>query len=717
LFGFACRRDAVEGALMSASYEMHDGVAVVTLDNPPVNGLSFETRRQVAAGIERAEADASVRAIVLTGTGKAFSGGADIKEFGSPKAMSEPILSSLIRQAENCTKPIVAAINGVCMGGGLELALGCHYRVAVAGAKLAMPEVKIGLIPGAGGTLRLPRVLGVETALNLIVKGDPVDSGVLARLPGQKLIDQIVEGDLLAHAIAWAKNAAIEHAQGRPLPRVRDLPLAYPNADAYFQFARNTVKTVARSLPAPLKCVDALEMALKHDFEDGLAREREIFVNLMLTPECRALRHAFFAEREASKVTDVAADTPVRRIDKVAVIGAGTMGGGISMNFLNAGIPVALLEVTQEALDRGVATVRGNYDAQVRKGKLAPEQLDRRLALLKPTMSYDDLKDADLVIEAVFEDLRVKERVFRQLDDVAKPGAILATNTSTLNVDSIASFTRRPQDVLGLHFFSPANVMKLLEVVRGAKTGKDVLATVMQLARKIGKTAVVAGVCDGFIGNRMVEQYLRQAGFLLEEGCTPQQVDRAIENFGFAMGPFRMSDLAGNDVGWAIRKRRYVEKPQLRYSKVADRVCEAGRFGQKTGAGWYDYRAGRRDAIASAAVVEMIEKHRSELGITPRRIGTDEIVQRLVYALVNEGARLLEEGIAQRASDIDIVYLTGYGFPRQRGGPMWYADTVGLFNVAQAMQRFARNPHDDAGFWQPAPLLARLVAESRTFNG
>ena len=702
---------------MSARYEMHDGVAVITLDNPPVNGLSFETRRQVAAGIERAQADASVRAIVLTGTGKAFSGGADIKEFGSPKAMSEPILSSLIRQAENCTKPIVAAINGVCMGGGLELALGCHYRVAVPGAKLAMPEVKIGLIPGAGGTLRLPRVLGVETALNLIVQGDPIDSGVLARLPGQKLIDQIVDGDLLAGAIASAKNAAIEHARGRPLPRVRDLPLAYPNADAYFQFARNTVKTVAKNLPAPLKCVDALEMALKLDFEEGLAREREIFVNLMLTPECRALRHAFFAEREASKVADVAADTPVRRIDKVAVIGAGTMGGGISMNFLNAGIPVALLEVTQEALDRGLATIRGNYEAQVRKGKLAPEQLDRRLALLKPTMRYDDLKDADLVIEAVYEDLRVKEGVFGKLDEVAKPGAILATNTSTLNVDAIASFTRRPHDVLGLHFFSPANVMKLLEVVRGAKTGKDVLATVMQLARKIGKTAVVAGVCDGFIGNRMLEQYLRQAGFLLEEGCTPQQVDRAIENFGFAMGPFRMSDLAGNDVGWAIRKRRYVEKPQLRYSKIADRVCEAGRFGQKTGAGWYDYRAGRRDAIASAAVVEMIEKHRSELGITPRRIGADEIVQRLVFALVNEGARLLEEGIAQRASDIDIVYLTGYGFPRQRGGPMWYADTVGLFNVAQAMKRLARNPHDDAGFWQPAPLLARLVAESRTFNG
>ena len=702
---------------MSASYEMRDGVAVITLDNPPVNGLSFETRRQVAAGIERAEAEASVHAIVLTGAGKAFSGGADIKEFGSPQAMSEPILSSLIRQAEHCTKPIVAAINGVCMGGGLELALGCHYRVAVAGAKLAMPEVKIGLIPGAGGTLRLPRVLGVETALNLIVKGDPVDSGALARLPGQKLIDRIVEGDLLAGAIALAKNAAAEHAKGRPLPRVRDLPLAYANADAYFQFARNTIKAITKDLPAPLKCVDALEMALKHEFDEGLAREREIFVNLMLTPQCRALRHAFFAEREASKVADVPAGTPARRIDRVAVIGAGTMGGGISMNFLNAGMPVALLEVKQDALDRGLATIRGNYDAQVRKGKLTPGELDQRLALLKPTLRYDDLKDADLVIEAVFEDLGAKEGVFRTLDEVTKPGAILATNTSTLNVDAIAEFTKRPQDVLGLHFFSPANVMKLLEVVRGGKTAKDALATVMQLARRIGKTAVVAGVCDGFIGNRMLEQYLRQAGFLLEEGCTPQQVDRAIEKFGFAMGPFRMSDLAGNDIGWAIRKRRYVEKPQLRYSRVADLLCEMGRFGQKTGAGWYDYRAGKRDAIASATVIELIEKQRAELGITPRRIDNDEIVQRLVFALVNEGARLLDEGIAQRAGDIDIVYLTGYGFPRQRGGPMWYADTVGLFNVVQAMKHFARNPHDDAGFWQPAPLLARLVAESRTFNG
>ena len=428
------------------------------------------------------------------------------------------------------------------------------------------------------------------------------------------------------------------------------------------------------------------------------------------------MRHVFVAERAASKIADVPADTPLRKIEKVAVIGAGTMGGGIAMNFLNAGIPVVMLEMKQEALDKGTGILRKNYEAQVKKGKLKQDKLDERMALLSTTLKYDDLKDADLVIEAVFEDLGVKEQVFHTLDEVMKPGAILASNTSTLDLDKIAAFTKRPQDVIGMHFFSPANVMKLLEVVRGAKTAKDVLATVMALGKKIKKTCVVSGVTDGFIGNRMIEQYSRQAGFLLEEGATPEQVDKAVEKFGMAMGPFRMGDLAGNDVGWYIRKRRYVEKPSLRYSKTADLLCELGRFGQKTGAGWYDYLPGKRDAIPSKVVVDMIEKHRAELGITPRRIGDDEIVHRLVYALVNEGARIVEEGIAQRASDIDMVYLTGYGFPMFRGGPMNYADTQGLFNVVQAMHRFASNPNDDASFWQPAPLLARLAAEGKTFN-
>ncbi len=698
---------------MSASYAVHGPVAVITLDNPPVNGLGHATRCDIAAGIERALADAAVKAIVLTGAGKAFSGGADIKEFGSPKAIAEPNLLSLIKLLDNADKPTMAAINGTAMGGGLELALGCHWRVVAPKVPIALPEVKLGLVPGAGGTQRLPRVLGVETALNMIVSGEPVGSELLAAQPGQTLFDRVIEGDdFLAKAVA----VAVEVADARPLKRVRDMKLTHPNPDAYFQFARNMAKGMARHFPAPAKGVDCVEQAMKLKFDDGMRYERETFMNLMATPESRALRHAFFAERAASKIADVSDDTPQRQIAKVGVIGAGTMGGGIAMNFLNAGIPVTMLEMKPEALDRGLGTIRKNYEAQVKKGKLKADKYEQRMALLTTTLSYDDIKDADLVIEAVFEEMGVKEKVFRTLDEVMKPGAILASNTSTLDVDKIASFTKRPQDVVGLHFFSPANVMKLLEVVRGAKTGKDVLATVMALAKKIRKTAVVSGVCDGFIGNRMIEQYSRQAGFLLEEGCTPAQVDRAVEKFGFAMGPFRMGDLAGNDIGWAIRKRRYVDKPNLRYSKTADLLCELGRFGQKTGAGWYDYQAGKRDAIPSPLVDKMVEDHRKELAITPRKIDDDEIVHRLVYALVNEGAKILEEGIAGKASDIDMVYLTGYGFPLHRGGPMRYADEQGLFNVVQAMKRFAGNPHDDAAFWRPAPLLAKLAAESKSFT-
>jgi 3-hydroxyacyl-CoA dehydrogenase len=698
---------------MSASYELHGPVAVITLNNPPVNGLGHDTRLGVAEGLERAQADANVKAIVITGAGKAFSGGADIKEFGTPKALAEPNLLSLIRLVELCSKPVVAAVHSVCMGGGLELSLGCHYRVAAPGANVALPEVKIGLIPGAGGTQRLPRVLGVETALNMIVSGDPVKSELLAMQPGQKLFDKLItEGDLLTGAIAFAT----EIADKRPLPLVRDMKVTHPNPDAYFQFARNTVKAMAKNFPAPAKCVDAVEASLKRKFEDGMAYERELFVGLMMTPECKALRHAFFAERAASKIPDVPEDTPLRQVKKVAIIGAGTMGGGIAMNFLSSGVPVVLLEMKPEALERGVATIRKNYEAQVKKGKLKPEKYEGQMGLLSTTLDYAAIGDADMVIEAVFEDMEVKKAVFQKLDEVMKPGAILATNTSTLDVDKIAAFTKRPQDVIGTHFFSPANVMKLLEVVRGEKTAKDVLATVMAVGKKIRKTCVVSGVCDGFIGNRMIEQYSRQAGFLLEEGCTPQQVDKAVEKFGFAMGPFRMGDLAGNDVGWYIRKRRYVEKPNLRYSKTADLLCELGRFGQKTGAGWYDYQAGKRDAIPSPVVEKMIVDHRAAMGITPRKISDDEIVHRLVFALVNEGARLLEEGIALRASDIDMVYLTGYGFPLHRGGPMCYADTYGLYNVMQAMKRFAQNPNDDASFWEPAPLIQKLVAEGKSFS-
>jgi 3-hydroxyacyl-CoA dehydrogenase len=703
---------------MSADYAVHGDVAVITLNNPPVNGLGLATRQAFMQGLDQAVANDAVKAIVVTGAGKAFSGGADIKEFGSSKAVQEPNLLSVIRACENSAKPVLAAVHTVAMGGGVELALGCHYRMAAPGCKVALPEVKLGLIPGAGATQRLPRVLGVEAALNMIVSGEAINSEMLAMLPGQKLFDRMATSaeTLAAEALAYAKELAAQHADGSPFPLVRNLPCKHPQGDAYFQFARNMVKGMAKNFPAPPKCVDAVEAATKKKFEDGMALEREIFTNLMMTPESRALRHIFMADRAASKIADVPEDTPKRNIASVAVIGAGTMGGGISMNFLNAGIPVKMLEMKQEALDRGIATIRKNYESQVKKGKLKQDKYEQRMALLSTTLSYDDIGSADLVIEAVFEEMGVKETVFKKLDEVMKPGAILASNTSTLDVNKIALFTKRPEDVVGMHFFSPANVMKLLEVVRGAKTNKDVLATVMALGKKIKKTSVVSGVCDGFIGNRMIEQYSRQAGFLIEEGCTPAQVDKAVEKFGFAMGPFRMGDLAGNDIGWAIRKRRNVERPGMKYSKTADLLCEMGRYGQKTGAGWYDYQAGKRDAIPSALVIEMIEKHRAAEGITTRKISDEEIVQRLVFSLVNEAAHILEEGIAGKASDIDMVYLTGYGFPIFRGGPMLYADQVGLFNVAEAMKRFAKNPHDDAAFWQPAPLLARLVADGKTFN-
>ena len=699
---------------MTAHYQVQGDIALITLDNPPVNGLGHSTRVGIADGMAKALADSAVQAIIITGAGKAFSGGADIREFGSSKAMMEPNLNSVILLLEKSTKPVVAAIHSVAMGGGLELALGCHYRIAAPGASIALPEVKLGLLPGAGGTQRLPRVLGVEAGLNMVVSGEAIKSEMLAMLPGQKLFDKISKSaeSLAEEALAFARSVAAT----RPLPLVRDLPCKHPLGDAYFQFARNMVGAMSKNYPAPMKCIEAVEAAATKKFEDGMATERQIFINLMMTSESRALRHLFLGERAASKIPDIDSSIQPRDIKSVAIIGAGTMGGGIAMNFMNAGISVKMLEMKQEALDKGVATIRGNYEAQVKKGKLKQDKYEQRMALLSTTLSYDELAGTDMAIEAVFEEIGVKEKVFKELDRVMKPGSILASNTSTLDVNQIAAFTQRPQDVVGLHFFSPANVMKLLEVVRGAKTAKDVMATSMAVAKKIRKTAVVSGVCDGFIGNRMIEQYGRQGGFLLDEGCTPQQVDKAMEKFGMAMGPFRMGDLAGNDIGWAIRKRRSVERANMKYSKTADLLCEKGRFGQKTGAGWYDYKPGKRDAIPNAEVVKMIEDYRAANGITPRKISDEEIVQRLVFSLVNEAAHILEEGIANKASDIDIAYIFGYGFPPYRGGPMLYADEVGLFNVVQAMHRFAQNPLDDANFWKPAPLLARLAAEGKTFN-
>ncbi|MCL4773956.1 MAG: enoyl-CoA hydratase/isomerase family protein [Burkholderiaceae bacterium] len=697
--------------MSQAHYATQGEVAIITMDNPPVNGLGHALRTGIVEGVRRAQADPAIKAIVLTGAGKAFSGGADIREFNTPKALAEPTLFTVIRTVEQCPKPVVAAIHSVAMGGGLELALGCHYRVAAQGAQIALPEVKLGIIPGAGGTQRLPRLVPLEMAINMIVSGNPVKS---EKFRGTRLFDDIIDRDLLAGATAFAREVV---AEGRGLPRVRDLTVEHDDAEAFLQFARNTVKTVAKNFPAPARCVDAIAAALGDSFDAGLARERTIFLEMVQTPESKALRHAFFAERAASKIPDVPADTPTRTIASAAVIGAGTMGGGIAMNFANAGIPVKLLEVKQEALDHGLATIRRNYENSAKKGRMSAEDVDRRMTLIEPTLAYGDIAAADIVIEAVFEDMPVKEAVFRRLDEVMKPGAILATNTSTLDVNRIASFTGRPHDVIGTHFFSPANVMKLLEIVRGEKTAKDVLATTMQLSKKLRKTGVVSGVCDGFIGNRMLEQYLRQGLYMLEEGASPAQIDRAIEKFGFAMGPFRMSDLAGNDVGWFIRKRRYVEQPHLVYPKVADRLCELGRFGQKSGAGWYRYAPGKRDALPDPAVDELIAAHRREIGVTARRIGEDEIVHRLVFALVNEGAKILEEEIAARASDIDMIYLTGYGFPLWRGGPMLYADMAGLYNVVNRMADFAANPHGDAAFWTPAPLLARLAAQGTGFNG
>jgi len=695
------------------SYELRGATAVVRLDNPPVNGLSHPVRSGIVAAVRRAEADAQVRAIVLIGTERGFSGGADMREFGTPAVMAEPMLPAVITVLETCATPVIAAIGGTCMGGGLELALGCHFRVAARGAQLALPEVKIGLLPGSGGTQRLPRLIGVEAALNMIVSGEAVP---VERFDGTPLLDRMVEGDLLESALVFADQVVTE---GRALKCARDLRVSHPKPDAFFMFARNSVGAMSRHYPAPLKCVEAVQAALTQPFEEGLQTEARLFMELYLGPESKALRHLFLGERKAAKVEGMAQDVKPRPIASVGVIGAGTMGSGIAMNFLLAGMPTVILETKQEALDRGVKHIADFFESRVKKGKMKPEKAASLTALLKPTLSYDDLSQVDLVIEAVFEDMAVKQTVFETLDRVCKPGAILASNTSTLDLNRIATFTGRPGDVVGAHFFSPANVMKLLEVVRGEKTADDVMVTLMDVAKKIRKTAVVSGVCDGFIGNRMIAGYSREAIALLEEGATVQQVDGALEKFGMAMGPFRMGDLAGNDIGWAIRKRMRSENPRANWptaTLIADRLCELGRFGQKTGSGWYGYGKGGRDALVDPAVEALVEEHRRTCGITPRKISSVEIVQRCIYALVNEGARILEEGIAQRASDIDIVYIFGYGFPAWRGGPMLYADSQGLLAVERAMERLAREERDGTTFWTAAPLLRELAAAGKTFN-
>lgn len=696
--------------MSNLDFEVTGAVAVLRLNNPPVNSLGHELRRLIVEALARAEDDPAVKAVVLIGSGKGFSGGADIREFGTPKSLAAPNLHSVLRAVEDCSKPVIAAIDGVCMGGGFELALACHYRIATAEAQIGLPEVKLGLLPGAGGTQRLPRVVGVERALNMIVSGNPVRA---EELRGTALFDGMASGDLRVAALDLAR-ALLGEARGPK--RVRDLSVTMPNAEAYLQFARNTVKGLAGPYPAPRACVEALAAALKEPFEAGLKRERELFVTLMASPESAALRHIFQAERAAAHINGMPASIATRPINRVGVVGAGTMGGGITMSFINAGLPVTLLETTQEALDRGLANIRRNYQGALRKGSLTEARLEQRLALITPTLQYQPLREVDLVVEAVFENLEVKRMVFERLDEIVKRGAILASNTSTLNLDVIARFTQRPQDVIGLHFFSPANVMRLLEVVRGAQTANDTLATAMALAKTIGKIAVVAGVCDGFIGNRMVARYGMAAHDLLVAGALPQQIDAALQSFGMAMGPFRMADLAGLDIGWAIRKRRAAESPNEDFSNVADILCEAGRFGQKTGAGFYRYEAGAREALPDPAVTAIIERYREAKGVVARTVSDAEIVERCIYALINEGARIIADGIAQRSSDVDLVYLNGYGFPAFRGGPMFYGDSVGLLTVARALSRIAAAPGADAAFWTPAPLLARLAQEGKTFS-
>ena len=683
-------------------------VAVITMNHPPVNSLSAELRAGFASAIDEALVDGTVDAIVLGGTARAFSAGADMTEFGTSKTLRDPHLHALIKLVEESDKPVIAAISGQCLGGGLELAMACHFRVALADAQLGLPDVKLGLLPGAGGTQRLPRLIGLERALNMIVSGEPVAAAKLA----DTLVDRIAEGDVVAAAVALANDVS---SKRKPLRRTRDLMVRDPLAEAFLQFARNTAPAQAKSNPAVLKCVDALSRSLDTPFDKALELEREVFSALLRTPESRGLRHAFQAERVAAKIPGLPGDAVPRTVARVGVVGAGTMGGGITMNFLNAGIPVVLLETSQPALDKGVATIRRNYENSMKKGKLRPDELDRRLALLSPTLNYDGFADVDLAIEAVFEDMEVKKAVFQTLDKVCKAGAILASNTSYLNLDQIATFTKRPADVIGLHFFSPANVMRLLEIVRGAKTGPDVLATCLALAKTINKVAVISGVCDGFIGNRMISRYSVAAIQLINAGALPQQVDGALQRFGMAMGPIRMADLAGLDIGWATTKRKYAEAGVPMPPSVPSLLCEAGRFGQKTGAGWYRYEAGKRDPIADETTTELISDYRASQGILPRQISDDEIVERCVYALVNEGARILDEGIAARASDIDVVYVDGYGFPRHRGGPMFYADTIGLRQVVRSMRRFAAEPGADPSL-QPSPFLLRLAEEGKTFN-
>ena len=686
----------------SVTLDRRGRVAVITIDNPPVNALSQHVRQGLDEGVRQATADAAVGAIVVTCSGRTFIAGADITEFGKPPR--EPGLHGVLDRIEGCPKPVVAAIHGTALGGGLEVALACHYRVGVKSARFGLPEVKLGLLPGAGGTQRLPRVAGVEKALSMIVSGDPIGADEALRVG---LIDEIVDGaDLTTAGVAFAEKVL---AEKRPLKKIRDLDdkvAAVRGKPEVFAAFRKSVARQTRGFRAPENCIKAVEAAVSLPFDQGLARERELFAELMASSESKAQRYFFFAEREAAKIPDVPADTPARDVKKAAVIGAGTMGGGIAMNFANAGIPVTVVEMSKEALDRGLGIVRKNYDATASRGRLTAQDVEKRMGLITGTTDFGAIADADLVVEAVFEEMPVKKEVFGRLDKIAKRDAVLATNTSTLDVNEIASATARPESVIGMHFFSPANVMRLLENVRGAKSSPTTIATAMTIGRRIAKVPVLVGVCYGFVGNRMLHQRGLQAERLILEGALPHQVDKVLYDFGFPMGPFAMGDLAGLDVGWRIRKGRGVTSP------VADRICELGRFGQKTGAGYYTYDANRTPS-PDPEVEKIIVQVATEQGITRRHIGDDEILQRLLYPMVNEGAKILDEKIAMRPSDIDVIWVYGYGWPIYRGGPMFWADQIGLKAIRDRMLEFQRQTGD--AFWAPAPLLARLADQGKGF--
>jgi len=685
-------------------------IAIITINNPPVNALSPGVPEGIGDAIDQIAKDPSVKAAVLIGGGKTFIAGADIKEFEkmtSGKTERGAGLLPLLLKIENSTKPVVVAIHGTAFGGGLEVAMSGHYRVASPDAQVGQPEVKLGIIPGAAGTQRLPRLAGVEKAVEMCVEGKPVKAPDALKYG---IVDRLIEGDLLAGAIAFMREIA-----EKPAPKTREknekLGTAEQNAPI-FTAARETTRTKQRGLMAPLAAIEAIEAATKLPFEQGCEKERELFVKCLFSDQSKALIHVFFGEREVARIPDIPKDTPLIPVNKAAVVGAGTMGGGIAMVFANAGIPVLLKDADQPALDRGIANIQKNYASSVKRGRFTQQFVDECLKRIQPTLSFDGFSDADMVIEAVFEGMALKKEVFAELDRVCKPGAILASNTSTLNIDEIASATSRAASVIGTHFFSPANVMRLLEIVRGKATSKEVIATCMQLSKKLGKIGVLVGNCRGFVGNRMFGPYRREAQFLVEEGASVEAVDKALVDYGMAMGPLSTGDLAGLDVGWRIRKEyRHLEKPGIRQPVAEDQLCEMGRYGQKTGAGWYKYDENRR-ANADPEVAELVRKWTTEAKIPQRQISADEIVDRCIYALVNEGARILEEGFALRAVDIDIIYLNGYGFPAYRGGPMWYADTVGLKKVYDRVVEFQKQ-HGE--IWEPAPLLKQLAEQGKKF--